>query len=225
MFGMLPKREAKKKQKAFKGKQATTATVPSDTPQVEEEHVEFLHLRRWDYATQRLLPTGGITLAFVMVGGYYKVGAAFCSLKDMYQREGTANGKPVGRDLALARLHTDYSWVPWWRFHDEAYEKLPDFLDCEAGKAWLLHAYRNGLNLGWYLDTKYHRGRKLGTTPVQCAASPSLGPPRNAAGSASGVRSAPTTIPVPKPPCPNARRSSAATVQVLLKPTWPGSMT
>ena len=110
------------------------------------EKTEYLHLRCYDLDNHEFMQTGGITLAYIREGKWYKVGAAFCSLKDMYQKDGVVNGKEVGRRLAKARLWTAPAWI-----HEEdwLYHSIPSRLTCKEGRAWFDHAMRKGLSDWW----------------------------------------------------------------------------
>lgn len=124
---------------------------------VKATEPRYLHLRRRDMETGEYMQTGGITLAFIRVGRWYKVGAAFCSLKDTYQKDGVANGKPVGRRLAKARLWTSPCWI-----HDEnwTWHQIPSHLTTKEGRAWLDHALRKGMVDWWDLAPK-HKEEKV----------------------------------------------------------------
>ena len=130
-----------------------------ETPVTEaiESEPRYLHLRRRDMETGEYMQTGGITLAFIRVGNWYRVGAAFCSLKDVYQKDGVANGKPVGRRLAKARLWTSPCWIPaeCWNWHI-----IPSYLSTKEGRAWYDHAVRKGMIDWWDLAPK-HKEEKV----------------------------------------------------------------
>lgn len=157
MFGNTRRRENKRKQLQY----TAMAEARSDKAQTPWEKFEaetgktandvhYLHLRCWSIEDKSLYHTGGVTLAYVRVGDWYRVGTAFCSLKDTYCRDGVVKGKPVGRRLAVERLLTDYCWVPWWHLCGD-YEFTTCCLDNAAGRAWVSHAMRHGLGLEWFL--------------------------------------------------------------------------
>lgn len=159
------KRAETKRQRQFAKDRAVTTTEyacetdtgPSDYL-VEELPVRFVHLRCFDIETGELLQNGGITLACTRDGIHQRVGAAFCSLNDPYCRDGVVNGKLVGRSLALQRLTFTPCWVPAWHVAGD-YEQTAEFLDSDAGRAWLRTALDHGLNLTWILATKPQRKR------------------------------------------------------------------
>jgi len=126
-----------------------TEIIKAMTKPEDKVEPKYLHLRRYCLHTHEYLPTGGITLAYEKHGDWYKVGAAFCSLRDQYQKGGKdRNGKSVGRDLAKERLWSQPCWIPVWCWD---WLTLPDHLDSHSGRSWLTHAMRHGLNQDWEL--------------------------------------------------------------------------
>lgn len=131
-----------------------TEIIKAMTKPEDKVEPKYLHLRRYCLHTHEYLPTGGITLAYEKHGDWYKVGAAFCSLRDQYQKGGKdRNGKSVGRDLAKERLWSQPCWIPVWCWD---WLTLPDHLDSHSGRSWLTHAMRHGLNQDWELKPIFH---------------------------------------------------------------------
>lgn len=114
---------------------------------------KYMHLRRYDVQSEEYIQTGGITLAYTREGNWYKVGAAFCSLKDVYQKHGAdRNGKLVGRDLAEKRLRRNPIWI-----HAESWVwgpmEIVHQLSTKQGRVWYDIALRKGLYEEWDLRT------------------------------------------------------------------------
>lgn len=143
----------------------------------------YVHLRVWDSDEECFSEYGGVTLAYVRQGNWYKVGAAFCSLKDKYRRHTPtirhkvkpalwaqnrdgdweevkpavwheAPGQCVGAELAKVRLKIAPIWLHTIDWHNDGWNCIAHRMATVAGRAWLDHADRSGLGEWWELRPK-----------------------------------------------------------------------
>lgn len=119
----------------------------------DQPEPKYLHLRKHNTGATFCDRAGGITLAYIKEGHWYRVGASFCSLKDTYRKDGIVkqkdgSGKPVGRRLAKARLWTSPSWI---HENDWTWDNIPRHLTTAEGRAWYQEALHDGMYMWWNL--------------------------------------------------------------------------
>lgn len=133
---------------------AEQLAVPKEILMPDQPEPKYLHLRRYSIKDHDYLQTGGITLAYIREGHWYKVGAAFCSHRDVYVKDGVgAKGRAIGRTLAKQRLWTNPCWI---HQTDWGWSLIPSRLTNSWGRAWYDTALRKGLGRTWELRPKGH---------------------------------------------------------------------